>query len=247
MRWIILLAAAGLGLACPALAEPPHAAPPIALTTESYPPFSYREPDGTYRGVGIDQVGIIMRDADLPFTIEMMPWARAIALAETQPRHCVFAAARTPDREPRFKWVVPLFLDVNILVRHAASAANPATMDEAKQFTIGTHREDYTENVLKRLAFPKIDLSADLDATLRKLLGQRIDMMPMSEGVYAKLKTEGMPIERVMAFSQQQLGMACNKDIPDSEISRMQAGLDALIRQGGQKAILSRYGINTPQ
>jgi polar amino acid transport system substrate-binding protein len=242
MRWIALLTAAGLGLASPALAEPP-----IALTTESYPPFSYRDTDGTYRGVGIDQVAIIMRDANLPYTIEIMPWARAITLAETQPRHCVFAAARTPEREPRFKWVAPLFVDVNILVRHAASVATAATMDEAKQFTIGTHREDYTEALLKNLGFPKIDLSADLDATLRKLLGQRIDMMPMSEGVYAKLKAEGMPIERVMAFSQQQLGLACNKDVPDSEIGRMQASLDDLIRQGGQKAILRRYGINTPQ
>ncbi|TDK39010.1 transporter substrate-binding domain-containing protein [Rhizobium deserti] len=247
MRWISLLPVAFLALASPALSEPTHADAPIALTTESYPPFSYREADGTYRGVGIDQVTIIMREADLPYTIEIMPWARAITLAETQPRHCVFAAARTPDREPRFKWVVPLFIDVNILVRHAASAAKAATMDEARQFTIGTHREDYTEDLLKRLDFPKIDLSPDLDATLRKLLGQRIDMMPMSEGVYAKLKAEGMPIERVMAFSQQQLGMACNKDVPDAEIARMQTALDALIRQGDQKVILSRYGIATPQ
>lgn len=230
-----------------ALASSAFAQQSVAFTTESYPPFSYREPGGTYRGVGVDQIAIIMNEAGLPYTIEMMPWARALTLAQTRPRHCVFAAARTPEREPQFKWVAPLLLDVNILVRHAAYAVHATTLDEAKQFTIGTHREDYTESLLKSLGFPTIDLSADVDATLRKLLSNRIDMMPMSEGVYLKLKAEGVAIERVMTFSEQQLGIACNKDITDAEIDKMQARLDVLIKDGGQKAILKSYGIHTPQ
>lgn len=239
---IALLLLASLGFASGAMAEEP-----IVFTTESYPPFSYQEPGGTYRGVGIDQVDIIMKDAGTPYSLEIMPWARAITLAETQPGHCVFAAARTPEREARFKWVVPLFIDRNILVGHAGSKISAATMDEAKRFTIGTHREDYTEGLLRSLGFPKIDLSADVDTTLRKLLGDRIDMMPMSEGVYDKLKSEGTPIEKVMLFSEQHLGIACNRQVPDALIARMQTNLDRLIKDGVQSAILKRYGINEPQ
>lgn len=224
-----------------------HAQQPIVFSTESYPPFSYQEPGGSYRGVGIDQVEIIMRDVGTPYTLEIMPWARAIAVAETQPMHCVFAAARTPEREPRFKWVVPLFIDRSILVRHAGSKVKAATLDEAKQYTTGTHRADYTEALLKSLGFPKIDLSADVDTTLRKLLQDRIDMMPMSEGVYQKLKADGTPIEKVMLFSEQHLGIACNLDVPDELIVRMQAGLDRLIKDGVQNAILKRYGIDELQ
>jgi polar amino acid transport system substrate-binding protein len=241
MKWTILLLAS-LGTASCALAQQS-----IAFTTESYPPFSYRDPDGSYHGVGIDQITILMRDAGLTFTVEMMPWARAIALAETQSSHCVFAAARTPEREAHFKWVVPLLVDRNILVKHAGSAVNPATMEDARQFTIGTHRQDYTEGLLRSLGFAKIDLSAEIDGTLRKLLSDRIDMMPMSEGSYEKLKAEGTPIEKVMVFSEQQLGIACNRDVADTAIAGMQAGLDKLIRDGTQKAILMRYGISTPQ
>lgn len=233
---------ASLSLACGA-----HAQQAIVFSTESYPPFSYQESAGNYRGVGIDQVSIIMQDAGTPYTLEIMPWARAIAMAETQSMHCVFAAARTPEREPRFKWVVPLFVDRSILVRHAGSKVAAATLEEAKQYTVGTHRADYTEGLLKSSGFPKVDLSADVDTTLRKLLQDRIDMMPMSEGVYQKLKGDGTPIEKVVLFSEQHLGIACNPDVPDDLIARMQAGLDRLIRDGVQKAILKRYGIEEPQ
>jgi polar amino acid transport system substrate-binding protein len=234
-------------LACLSFAVAAHAQQTLVFSTESYPPFSYRELGGNYRGVGVDQVEIIMRDTGTPYTLEIMPWARAIAMAETQATHCVFAAARTPEREPRFKWVVPLFVDRSILVRHAGSKVTAATLDEAKQYTVGTHRADYTEGLLKGFGFPKIDLSADVDTTLRKLLQDRIDMMTMSEGVFEKLKTAGMPVEKVVLFSEQHLGIACHLDVPDELIASMQASLDRLIKDGVQNAILKRYGIGEAQ
>lgn len=237
-----LLLLASFGFASGAAAQNP-----IVLMTESYPPFSYQEPGGKYRGAGIDQVEVIMREAQVPFTLEILPWARAIAMAETQAGHCVFAAARTAEREPRFKWVVPLFVDRNILVRHGGSKVSAATMEEAKQYTVGTHRADYTEGLLKSFGFPKIDLSSDIDTTLRKLLEDRIEMMPMSEGVYEKLRGTGTAIERVIVFSEQPLGIACNRTTSDELIATMQANLDRLIKDGAQTAILNRYGINQPQ
>jgi polar amino acid transport system substrate-binding protein len=236
----LLIGAIGLAsmLAPPALAQ--HA---VTFTTEAYPALTYREPDGTYRGAGVEQVGGMMRNASIPFTMEIMPWARAIALAETQPMHCVFAAARTAEREPKFKWISPLNVDRNFLVRNAKSAVHAKTLEEAKRYTIGTHRADYTESLLRERGFPTIDLSADFEFTLNKLLEQRIDMMPMSESAFEEVRKDGKQIEKVVLFSEQQLGIACNKDMPDRMIEQMQEGLDILIRERRQDAILERYGI----
>jgi polar amino acid transport system substrate-binding protein len=239
---IALLLLASFGLAFPAAAQEP-----IVFSTEAYPPFSYQEPGGNYRGVGIDQVEIVMKEAGLPYVMEIMPWARAIALAETQPMHCVFAAARTPEREKRFKWVVPLHVDRSVLVRHSTVSITASTMDEAKRFIVGTHREDYTETLLRDRGFPKIDLSADVDTTLRKLLSDRIEMMPMSQTVFEKLKAQGTPVEKVMLFSEQHLGIACNSDMPDEIIGKMQDNLDRIISDGVQAAIYQRYGLNAAQ
>jgi polar amino acid transport system substrate-binding protein len=216
----------------------------ITFTTESYPPFTYQNADGSYSGIAIEQIALIMRDIGHGYSIEIMPWARAIALAEAQAWHCAFAAARTPERERQFQWVVPLFVDRSILVRHAATPVQVKTLDEAKQFTVGTHRGDYTEQLLKRLGFGAIDLSADVDTTLRKLLGDRVDLMPMSEAVYNKLKADGTPIEKVIVLAEQQLGIACNLAMPDDVIERLRRNLRTMIDDGTQAAIERRYGIN---
>ena len=218
---------------------------PVTFTTESYPPFSYRDSDGSFKGISVEQVQIIIQDVEPTSTLEMMPWARAIALAETQERHCVFAAARTPDRETRFKWIVPLYVDHNILVGRTGGNIQAATLDEARRQSVGTHREDYTEKLLKDLGFENVDLSAGVDITLGKLLGGRIDLMPMSESVYRHLRKDGKPVEKVITLTEQVLGIACNRNMPDEIISGMQSRLDRMISDGTQREIDRRYGIDS--
>lgn len=227
-----------LGACVPALAQGT-----VSLTTEPYPPFAYREADGTYHGSSIEQVEHVMRTARIPFTIEIMPWARAITLAETQPMHCVFSAARITEREARFKWVTPLSISQHFLVRLKDSTATPRTLEEAKRYTIGTHRADFTETLLHEMGFPSIDLGSDFEITLNKLLEHRVDLMPMSQNIFERLKSEGKPLEIAVPFSQTDFGLACNKQMPDDIIARMQNGLDALIREKGQDEILQRYGL----
>lgn len=227
-----------LGAATSALAQSM-----VTLSTESYPPFAYRNADGTYHGSSIEQVEMLMQKADIPFTMEIMPWARAITLAEMQPMHCVFSAARIPERENRFKWVTPISINRYVLVRLAGSPVKPRTIEEARRYTIGTHRADFTETLLREQAFLAIDLSADFGITLNKLLERRIDMAPMSENIYEKLKSEGKPVEIALPFSENHLGLACNKQMPDTLITRMQEALDALIREKSQDEILTRYGL----
>src|SRR5690606_21862097 len=168
-------------LASLCLASGASAQDEITFTSESYPPFSYVDKDGVNRGAGVEQIAAIM-DGIAAYRMKIVPWARAIALAETTPMHCVFAAARTPEREDRFKWVVPLFIDRNVLVAHSGSGLTVTTIEEAKAHVVGTHREDYTEAILRGLGFTRLDLSADFDITLHKLLEGRIELMPMSQG-----------------------------------------------------------------
>lgn len=238
MKTMIALIAM-LGSSVPALAENT-----VSLTTESYPPFTYRNADGTYQGSSVEQVEALMHKADIPFTMEIMPWARAIALAETQPMHCVFSAARIAEREDHFKWVAPLSVNRHVLVRLSNSAVKPRTIEEAKRYTIGTHRADFTDTLLREQGFPSIDLSSDFEITLKKLLERRVDMVPMSENIFELLKSQGKPLEIALPFSESHFGLACNKQMPNEMISKMQHGLDALIREKGQDEILQRYGLS---
>ena len=224
-----------------ALAGTAKAGDRLVLSSEYYPPYNLRDEQGNPSGVYMDQMRIILHRTKTAYEAGVMPWARAIAQAENEPMHCVFAAARTPEREKRFKWVSPIHTDRNVLVARKGAGLDVKTIDAAKAYIIGTQRNDYTEALLHRLDFPRVDVSADFSNTLAKLLAGRIDMMPMSESA---LKLHGKDeLEEVVTLSVQSLGLACNRTVPDILIARMQAVLDDLIADGTQRSIFERYGL----
>ncbi|MGE7368083.1 substrate-binding periplasmic protein [Neorhizobium sp. NPDC001467] len=218
----------------------------LQFTTESYPPFIIQEPKQALRGISVDQVREILEGSGLDYRIEIMPWARAIALAETQRATCAFSAAQTADRRVRFRWVMPLARSISILVRRRNADIAATTLEEARRFTVGTHRSDYTETVLQKLKFPKIDVSASFDVTLAKLFDNRIDLMPMSQDVYEQLRARGVEIEKVTQLAQHDLGIACNRSVSWQVIQTMQTRLNRLIATGRQAEIYRSYGLAPP-
>lgn len=214
----------------------------VHFTTEEYPPFNYR--DGkTPVGATVEQVQKVMTDIRVDYTIEVMPWARAYNQALMEPMTCVFATAHNEERDKLFQWVQPLLIDRNVLIKHSGTPVVAASIDEARKYLVGTWREDYTETILRRSNFPRIDIGSDFQATLKKLLSDRIDLMPISEFYFDKLKKEGNAVQKVTTLSQQPMGIACSKDLPSDLLDRMQAALDALIADGTQKRIFLKYGL----
>ena len=214
----------------------------VAFVTEEYAPFNYR--DGkVIKGATVEQVQKVMADIGVDYTLELVPWARAYGMAQTTPMTCVFATAHNSTRDPLFKWIEPLLVDRNILITKTGSGVKADTLDEAKQYTVGTQREDYTETTLKEKGFTKLDVASDFNATLRKLLSGRIDMMPISELYFDKLKAD-QPVEMVTVLSAQPMGIACEKGFPDDLRAKMQSALDKLIADGEQKKIFLKYGMN---
>lgn len=218
-------------------------AEPLRLVTEDYPPYAYRE-NGILTGSSIEQVALMMKATGQDHTVEMMPWARALALAEKQPMHCVFTTAHNAERDPHFKWVEPLLSGRTLLIRKAGSPVNPVSLEEATAFLAGATRDDFTADILKAKGFEKIDLATDFNLSLKKLTLGRIDLMPISEDYYYKLRKEGVAIERVLVLSEQVFSLACNKSVPDAEIKKMQAALDGLIADGTQASLFRKYGLD---
>ncbi|MGQ8631589.1 substrate-binding periplasmic protein [Agrobacterium sp. DKPNP3] len=222
----------------------PANADKLFLTTEVYPPYNVQASDGSVRGVYFDQLKIVLEQTKTDYEVTVMPWARAIALATTQPMHCVFATARTPERENLFKWVAPIHTDRNVLVARRKANIQAATLEDAKKYRVGTQRGDYTEALLQKLGFPQVDVGADFEITFHKLAAGRIDLMPMSESTFKSLPAD--TFSEVITLARQQLGLACNKSVPDEIIARLQTRLDQLIADGTQQKIFDRYDLISP-
>jgi polar amino acid transport system substrate-binding protein len=214
----------------------------IKLDTEEYPPFNYRE-ENVYKGSSVEQVKLLMQDAGLDYSIEMMPWARALSLATTQQDHCVFTTVHNTERDPKFRWVEPLLTARTVLVRRAGSGVNPSTIEEAKAYSVGTQRDDYTQTILEGHKFPRVDLAVDQTLSLKKLLSGRIDLMPVSEDYFAVLQREGKPVEVALVLTEDVYSIACNPGVSAEVVARMQSSLDKLIADGTQAMIFKKYGI----
>jgi polar amino acid transport system substrate-binding protein len=225
-----------LGFSATAHAETIH------FLTEEYRPYNYSSDEGP-AGASVDQVALIMKAIDLPYEIEVLPWARAFALAESQPLHCVFTTGHDAERDKKFKWIEPLLVDHMVMVRREDADVAPRSLDEAKQFIVGTQREDVSATYLKEHGFQRIDYAASLDSTLKKLLAGRVDLMMTSEKTFETMQAGGTPVEAALVLEGKQYGIACHKDMPEEIVSRMQVELDRLIADGTQDRIFERYGL----
>jgi len=227
-----------LALSCPAQAEP------LKLLTEEYPPYNFSA-GGQPSGASVEQAELIMKALGIKYAIEILPWARAFSLAESQPSTCVFTTGHDAERAQRFKWVMPLLVDRMVMLKKAGSSVKPLNIDDAKRFTVGTQREDFSSNYLKNNNFTKIDLAADMEATLKKLLSERIDLMMTSEKTFETMRAEGRQVEAALVLDGKFYGFACNLAVPDATIAAMQGELDTLIKDGVQDRIFQKYGLRT--
>ena len=212
----------------------------LRLLTEEYTPFNFRD-NGRYVGIGPDQVFKIMDRAGIPYSVEMVPWARAIGSAGSDPLTCVFLAVHTEDRDKRFKWVEPLMLSPTTLMKRAGSDVAPKTLDDAKKLIVGTQRDDFTHEILTKHGFPKVELTSVIELSVKQLIGGRVDLVMVSSSYYDQLKREGVPVEAVLQLEPLRESIACNPSVPDSVIAAMQGELNALIASGEQAAIIDRY------
>lgn len=214
----------------------------IKFVTEEYPPYNFSTPGGA-SGSSVEQVASIMERLKLAYTIEVLPWARAYMQAETEQSHCVFTTGLNAEREKQFQWVQPLLVDHMIMVRRKGSDIDPNSIDAARQFTIGTQREDFSATYLVEHGFQKIDYASNLDSTLKKLIAGRIDLMMTSEKTFESMRAEGKPVEAALMLEGKSYGIACHRDMDKETVEKMQRELDRLIGDGTQDAIFARYGV----
>ena len=236
MKTLLLTLCLSLAPLSTALAETLH------FVTEEYAPFNYLK-DGKVAGIAVDQVHAIAKAAGIDYTIEIMPWARAFAMAESQPMHCVFTTGYNRERAGRFAWVNPLLKDEMVLLKRKDGRKGPMTRSEALRLKVGSQRGDFAVEALEDLGFENVDLAADIDVSLRKLLSGRVDLMPTSIKTYKKMVNEGQPVEKAMLMAGQIYGIACHKETPPDLIKRLQAELDGLIVSGMQDRIFTAYGL----
>jgi len=72
--------------------------PPIQLVTLDYPPYIVTQ-DGELSGVAIELVESVFEELNVPISIEVLPWARALSNVQFGRADAIFTAFKNPTRE----------------------------------------------------------------------------------------------------------------------------------------------------
>ncbi len=138
---------------------------PVRLVTESLPPFSYEEA-GVVKGAATDVVRAVMDKAGLRYSLELLPWRRALDTALREKDVFIYSVARTSEREDELVWIGKIsdrLLAVYCLKERADLLGRP--LSELPDASFAVVQGDATVEVLRSLGFGDRNLHFVRDAT----------------------------------------------------------------------------------
>lgn len=88
-------------LASMAFAACAHAGTPLQFVTEPFPPFNFEE-NGKAAGPMVEVLQAVCKEAKLSCSAQIMPWRRALAMAESGQADGIFSILHGPEKAQNF-------------------------------------------------------------------------------------------------------------------------------------------------
>lgn len=224
-RQILQCAAAAAFLSA---ASAPVYAADFLITTEEYPPYNMTY-NGEITGIATDLVKAMFDKAGVAYKIDMLPWNRAIHLAQTQKNVCVYSTTETEERKPLFAWVGPL-AENNWVLFGRADAGAVSALEEVRGKTIGGYSGDALSLFLEKEGY-KIEAAPRDDLNVPKLINGRLDYWATGSelGPYlAQQQGAAGAIKPLLTFKKTVLSLACHPDSDPADLTKLRAALAAI-------------------
>ena len=231
---------------------PAFAADEIRIVTEELPPYNMTK-DGRLTGMSTEVVQAVLKEVGMPAIIESMPWARAYDIALNSENVLIFSITRTAQREKLFKWVGIIAPVHWYLYSKSGRDISLSHLDDAREYQIGTVKEDAGEQYLVTKGFAigkNLQSSNKYEYNYEKLKLGRIDLWISIElnALYLIRRAGDDPANAVMrALSLPELdgeaglNMAFSLKTPDALVERFRKGLETIRGNGTYDSILKKW------
>jgi polar amino acid transport system substrate-binding protein len=173
------------------------------------------------------------------YSLALYPWARAYDMALQQPNVLIYLIARTPEREPLFKWLGEVTrIEYHVYKLRGQPDIQVRTLADAKHYSIGVLRDDVRHQYLQAEGFTKLVIAAHNRDNFRRLLNRQVQLVPMPERDAMLLSAEAgvdyASLERVYTLDALSSGlyMAYSRATADEIVTRSRAAFDSLKREG---------------
>ena len=206
------------------------------------PPFAWRSPTGP-RGYAHELVLLMAQQIGRSTQVSYYPWARAVQLAERSDRIGIFPLARTPDREKRFQWLVPMMTVRYVLITPATERR--LSLDELRPLRVGVLRGSPIVRNLQAERFKIIVDAKDYKDLLRMLIGGNLDVVyagePMIEAAMGEYGYPRQQFTTHQALGEAKLYMAASLGLAPEEAKLWQKAYQQLEDNGSVERLRRRY------
>jgi polar amino acid transport system substrate-binding protein len=217
----------------------------LKLVTESYPPYNFAEGDKV-TGLTTEILTAAAKKANVTISISLVPWARALSLAESEPATCVYSTIRIPEREKSYKWIGPVIEDGLGLFALAEKKIHLEKIEDARKFKVGTYIGSVANGYLHEHGIDP-DLAPSDTLNLDKLRLGRIDLWVASrrnEAYVSRHDPRAIVLQTAFVFPKEwetQMYLACSKQVPDDLVERLNSAIKQLKADGTIAKISRRY------
>lgn len=228
----------------------PAAADALHFVTEPFPPFTF-ERNGEGAGPMADILQAACVSLDLQCHIDVMPWRRALALAERGLVDGIFTVVDIPERRAMFHISVPVLDARYALFAVAASTQAYRTPNDLAGRIIGVYGPSATATTLAALIEgvdgARISLETDNLTALKKLAAGRYGPNGMvlanhdvAEWLIADHRVAGLEVVGMVKLLSYSFGLSRVR-ISDALATRFNQALLALCRDGQTRRIAASY------
>ena len=195
---------------------------------------------GQVYGMSTQLVKAIQQQLGDTAKIEVLPWARAYAIAVSRHNVMVYDTIRSAERENKFKWVGPVKLySVNLYAQRGTVADTASLADLLQNHVVCETRNTSIVNELLSLGFvidKNLILSLQAGDCYKMLQIGRADLLAMHSDVtpkrLAELQNAGFDLQPVYPLKNIEMYLAFSKTVDDKVIRDWQCALNKLVLEG---------------
>lgn len=224
----------------------------MQFVAEDLPPYHFKDEFGQTKGALVDIVKAVAYQANVDYTIELYPFARAINLLKNKPNVLMFSLLKSPSRKDQYLWLGKIFHNKAFLVSLNGNKPPLTDLEQAKQYSVGTIRGYYSEAYLLNAGFEEgqnMSLSVKYQSLWQMLFSNRIDFVLTNtfslNNELAKLGFNTNDIEKRLELRDfpHELQLAGNKSLAPEKAKALSDALLRIKANGEYQRILMQWGL----
>ena len=210
---------------------------PLTLVTFIEKPLIDQQ-NGVPSGVVVNVVKELFRQANVAYTLRLMPPKRAILMTSETNNYCVFPIERSQEREVKYQWVSPVLISRHGLYSHPDKPIELKTLEDARPYKLGSYLGSGMGEYLESFGF-NVEYAGRNELNARKLLKNRIDLwVSDTESAKFLIKHELLSLNAPeLIFFTTVRAMACNLSVDSGVVKRLQKTATKMYRSGDAERI----------